>query len=561
MPRTAADVTIRFTGETDDLSRKLEKLERDVSGTATEIEEASKKSSRGLKDVGDRANDAGDRLYALSDAITGTQNVMEGLASGNLLQVGLGLADIARSASDLASGFVEWGRRAWEASADVVKAHAASIAAKAQDLAATVAHRAATIASTVATQAMAAAQWLLNAAMAANPVVLVVAAIAALTAGVILAYQHFEPFRNIVDAVGRALRDVFLGALDAVTAALGAIVDAFGAAIGFIRDHADTLIRVVLGILTLGMSEVARFVLQHIDDIVRFFRELPGRAVTALGNIGQTIWNAVSGGMAELIAAVSKVVSDIVQFFIDLPGRITALGGQFVAAGVSVVDSMWEGLKNIVGKMADFAAAVLGRILSLPGELGHAAFMAGASVAMNLFNGLEQLWAKFSQWVAGIITGLWGAAWEAGKAAWDVGMAIVNGVIDAVKDLPDAIWERIKGGISGLAGRIKGALTFDIPGIDVPGFASGGVVDTTFQVVGEDGPELAMLPKGTRVFSNTESRQMLSSAASNGRALPVGQQPIVVNIYNPVMRSDGQADQLGWRVGRELAVALRGAVG
>ena len=43
--------------------------------------------------------------------------------------------------------------------------------------------------------------------MNANPIMLVVVAIGALIAGLVLAYQHSETFRHIVDAVASVLRD------------------------------------------------------------------------------------------------------------------------------------------------------------------------------------------------------------------------------------------------------------------------------------------------------------------------------------------------------------------
>ena len=51
-----------------------------------------------------------------------------------------------------------------------------------------------------ATAAWTAAQWLLNAALAANPIGLVIVAVAALGAALVLAYTKSETFRNIVKA-------------------------------------------------------------------------------------------------------------------------------------------------------------------------------------------------------------------------------------------------------------------------------------------------------------------------------------------------------------------------
>ncbi|WP_265485614.1 NlpC/P60 family protein [Lactiplantibacillus plantarum] len=51
----------------------------------------------------------------------------------------------------------------------------------------------------------AAGQWLLNAAMDANPIGIAVIAIAALTAGLILAYKHIKPFREWVNKTAKAV--------------------------------------------------------------------------------------------------------------------------------------------------------------------------------------------------------------------------------------------------------------------------------------------------------------------------------------------------------------------
>jgi hypothetical protein len=71
------------------------------------------------------------------------------------------------------------------------------------------------------TKVAAAAQWLWNAAMSANPIGLIVVAIAAVVAGVILAYQHIGWFHDAVDKVGHALSAAFDGA----KAAIGWVVD------------------------------------------------------------------------------------------------------------------------------------------------------------------------------------------------------------------------------------------------------------------------------------------------------------------------------------------------
>lgn len=88
---------------------------------------------------------------------------------------------------------------------------------------ATVALAASTVAQTaasVATKALAAGQVVLNAVLTANPIALVVLAIAGLVAGFVLAYKESETFRRIVDG---ALGVIKAGFLSLGGAALGII--------------------------------------------------------------------------------------------------------------------------------------------------------------------------------------------------------------------------------------------------------------------------------------------------------------------------------------------------
>lgn len=89
-----------------------------------------------------------------------------------------------------------------------------SIGLKVKDKAAMVAHAATSRIVSGATRVWAAAQWAMNAALNANPIGLVVIAIAALVAGIVLAYKRSETFRAIVD-----------GAMNAAKTAVGWVID------------------------------------------------------------------------------------------------------------------------------------------------------------------------------------------------------------------------------------------------------------------------------------------------------------------------------------------------
>ena len=76
-----------------------------------------------------------------------------------------------------------------------------------------------------ATVAWTAVQWLLNAALTANPIGLVVAAIVALIAIFVVAYNKSETFRNIVDGVFRAVVGFVEKAVDTIEGIFRGLLD------------------------------------------------------------------------------------------------------------------------------------------------------------------------------------------------------------------------------------------------------------------------------------------------------------------------------------------------
>ena len=79
----------------------------------------------------------------------------------------------------------------------------------------------------VITKAATAAQLLFNLAMNANPIVLATTAIVAIGAAVVLAYKKFEPFRDIINSIGSALKTAFTATVDAIKTGLTAYVNVY----------------------------------------------------------------------------------------------------------------------------------------------------------------------------------------------------------------------------------------------------------------------------------------------------------------------------------------------
>lgn len=162
-----------------------------------------------------------------------------------------------------------------------------------------------------ATKVFAAIQTALNIVLAANPIVLVVIALAALAAGLIYAYTHSEKFRAIVDKTFKAIKAVVVGSIDFV--------------VSFVRDHWKLLLGIITG--PLGLLVVA--VVTHLDQIKAAFHKVVG--------------------------AVKDAAGDFIDAVLFIPKKILQLDAKFLHAGVILIRAFLKGLGNAGGFVTGFA--------------------------------------------------------------------------------------------------------------------------------------------------------------------------------------------------------------
>lgn len=176
---------------------------------------------------------------------------------------------------------------------------------------ATVAQNVAARAAGVASKVWAAGQWLLNAAMTANPIGIVVVAIAALVAGLIFAYKHSETFRNIVQG------------------AWAGIKVAAEATWAFLRDKVwPGLVAVFQAVGRAAVWLWEKAIRPSVDFIVG-------------------AWNRVA-------AVVSAVWKGFLSPIFQLIGAIVVwLAQKIFAANVALIRGIWTGLGNLIRSVYD----------------------------------------------------------------------------------------------------------------------------------------------------------------------------------------------------------------
>ena len=298
----------------------------------------------------------------------------------------------ARGIAGVTKGLASFVKQGALAIASLARQAASWVAETAAKVAAT----AATVAHTAVTKASAAAQWLLNAALSANPIGLVVIAIAGLVAALVVAYKKSETFRNIVNA------------------AWGAIKTAAVAVFGFVANYIKTwvgIIRAVLGKVKAVADSVVRFFDRMRDGIVGafnrvtgFLRTVAGKIKSAIGNPGRILyevgkdivaglrngisaaWHWVTDKLKGLIGGLSKAAKKVLG--IGSPSRVFAAIGKDVAAGLAIGI---DGGKDAVRRAA---LGLAGATLPGFGAAGGYAVAAGAggrSVVLHVAPGAVQI--------------------------------------------------------------------------------------------------------------------------------------------------------------------------
>lgn len=361
-----------LTQATNDPTKALDEMQlaanlaaakhEDLTTASGQLAKAINGSGRILKEFGITTKDASGATKSQSEIVAELSAKLSGQASASANTFTGRMRAMKATVEDTVNSFGQkWGPAVTGVGMALTGLGAAlqiMTAMKEADTLATVAHTVASTASAVATGVMTAAQWALNVAMDANPVMLIVIAMAALVAGVILAYQHITVFRQIVDDFGRV-----------AAAAFGAVVNAAQAVWAWIQNNWPLLLAILLG----PFATAVYFIVQYWGTIVSFFAGLPGRILGALGNVGALLIGAGQALLNGLVAGANAGLAAALGFVASIGGRILGalgdVGDILYGAGKAIIDGLGRGISDALHAVESTVSGIAGKIASLKGPL------------------------------------------------------------------------------------------------------------------------------------------------------------------------------------------------
>lgn len=302
----------------------------------------------------------------------------------------------------------------------------------------------------------------LNAVLMANPIVLIVTAIAAVIAILVVLYTKCEGFRNFVNSVASAI--------------VGFVKNAASAIAGFFKNLWATIQGIWSAVSGWFKSKV-------IDPLVNFFAPIVqwiSGFFQGCWIIVQAVWAVVSGWFK------TNVIDPVVNFFAPIPGII---GGFFSGLWTSI-QSIWATVSgwfnlNVIQPLVNFFAPIVesigGFFANLWASICSIWQAAGAWFSENVTTPINNAFQAIGDFVKGIFNGL-------------IGMVegMINRIIGAINSFIGGFNDVVGWGASFIGVDWEGLAT--IPEVSLPRLAKGGIVDSpTILEAGEAGTE-AIVP-------------------------------------------------------------------
>lgn len=381
------------------------------------------------------------------------------------------------------------------------------------------AYKTALLAAAGASKVFAAAQAALDAVMSLNPIGIAVVAIGALVAVFVLAYKHIKPFRDIVNKTGEAIKKLFTGKYDweqsfgKGLSKLGKSFQNFAKKIPqFFKGVGKAIIKtIVIGLaLPVGigitlMKPLIKPLQNSTKSLIKTVQKQWQSFSKWLGKLFDPVaklWNRVWNGWARIFSTVWKSLKKTASSGIKAIERL-------ISPAVKAIEKVWVTSWNAI---ASFFSGIWHTITSLG---GNGMRMLHSAIAGPL-NTISSIWHSVWNSISSFFRGIW------------------NGIKQAAQDGMNGVINVINAGIGGI-NKVWSFFTGHGTGVKELGhvhFAQGGTVHRHLSVINDgDGPDwkelvqtpdgnlfmsqernwTGFLPEGTRVYSGTETRQIMNA--------------------------------------------------
>ena len=335
------------------------------------------------------------------------------------------------------------------------------------------AHAVAVGLQTAATNIATVAQTAFNVAMAANPIGLIVLAIAAVVAGLVWFFTQTEIGKQIFGEFVKFVSGVFENIVSVISTVANAIIVPFQNFLAIVSPIFNTLWQIVSSIFILIIAVVAT----AIESIAQPFIWLFQNWQTVWNNICgfvSTIWNMIIGVVTAYINTMNAIISAIVNTIMAVISPIVNwINSVIIQPIANFFSGLWNG---IVQGVSGFVQGVMNVISPITNWINSNIVQPVSRFFSGLWNGIVQGVSGLASGIKNVFSSIVGII----KAPINAIIGGVNAVIRGLNSIKVPDW------VPGLGGAHPNFPT-------IPMLAKGGVVDNaTMAIIGESGKEAVM---------------------------------------------------------------------
>jgi TP901 family phage tail tape measure protein len=270
----------------------------------------------------------------------------------------------------------------------------------------------------------------LNATMLANPIFLIIAAIAALVAAFIYLWNNCEGFRQfwidlwenikaVAVAVWTAISEFFTAAWEAIKSAAetvwNGIRDFFSGLWEGIKTIFTTVVTAISGFLSAAWTSIQTTITTVFTAISSFFstvwngiKNIVTTIVTAISTFLTTAWNTIKATITTVLNAIKTVfttvwnaIKTVITTIVNgikntistvwnsIKNTVSSVVNTIKNTVSNVFNSMWNGIKNTISGIYNTIVSGFNKAISFITSLPSRAFQWGKDIIMGIVNGIK----------------------------------------------------------------------------------------------------------------------------------------------------------------------------
>ena len=296
----------------------------------------------------------------------------------------------------------------------------------------------------------------LNATMLANPIVLIIAAIAALVAAFIYLWNNCDEFRQFWIDLWESVKEIAVAVWEALK-------EFFVAAWEFIKTTAETVWNALAGFFT-GLWEGIKNTFTTVVNAISNFLSTMWNTIKSAA---ETIWNAISTFFTVIWNGIKTVVTTVVTaistFLTTAWNTIKTVITTVLNAIKAVFSTVWNAIKNVVTTVVN---GIKNTITTVWNGIKNTVTTVVNAIKTAVTTAFSAMWNGIKNTISGIYNTIKNGFANAvnfiknlASSAFSWGADIINGIVNGIKSCIG----KVKDAVCSVADTIKSFLHFSVP--------------------------------------------------------------------------------------------------